>query len=208
MALEQVVSVHLVPDVATNVSFDDVTFRLTVRNGGVRVALDDDNYALVRRRSQSMPAEAAILEGQVVYEERLGEIDYERYFLIDWEDAMSHPELTFRSQPREVTRHYAAGQSIELGVENVARYRVVYPDGVEAVFERTGEASFRFNFSTGFHGDFWRDPDDTYTLRFRGDRMVSSEEAHHSQSKFIISRCKHSGNLLLILQDEAEVFLT
>ena len=205
---EQVLQVHLVHDVPTVVSFDDVTFQLTFLEDEVRVAVDDDNYALVRHGSQAVPMEAGIREDEVLEEERCGEIDYRHYFLVDWEDAMSLPELTFRIPPREVARHYAAGQSVELGLEEAASHRVVYCDGVEAVIERTGDAAFRFEFSTGFRGGFWRDPDGSYTLQFRGDCLDEPEEAGRMQSKFIVSRCKYSGNLLLILRDDATVYLS
>jgi hypothetical protein len=69
------------------------------------------------------------------------------------------------------------------------------------------DAAFRFEFSTGFRGRFWRDPDGSFTLRFHGDRLADPEDARRSQSKFIISRCKYSGNLPLILQDDATVHL-
>ena len=126
---------------------------------------------------------------------------------VDWEDAMSHPQLTFHVTPREVVRRYVRGQSIELGLIESDTYRVVYQDGVEAEFRRTGEAAFSFEFSTGFRGSFWKDPDGSYTISFRGDRLDDQDEDQKSQSKFIISRCKYSGNLLLILQDDATVYL-
>ncbi len=200
--------VRLVRCVPTVVAFDDATFTVAVGADGVRVERDPDNWAMVRRRSQRFPAEAAIVDSQVLSEERRGEIDYAHYFLVDWEDAMSLPQLTFQEPPREVVRRYAAGQSIELGLEEVALYRVVYRDAVEAAFERVGEQSFRFQFSTGFRGTFWRDPDGSCTLKFKGDRLQPTEDAVRSQSKFIVSRCKYSGNLLLILQDDATVFLS
>jgi hypothetical protein len=208
MIVEQLQQVHLVPAADTTISFDDVTFQVAIQDDEVRVALDGDNYALVRHRSQRTPAEASILVGEVLEEERRGKIDYERYFLVDWEDAMSLPLLTFQTPPKEVARHYAAGQSIELGLEDVEHYRVVYRDGVEADIERTGPDAYRFEFSSGFRGQFWKDPDGTYNLRFRGDCLEDTDEARRSQSKFIVSRCRYSGNVLLILQDEATVYLT
>lgn len=51
------------------------------------------------------------------------------------------------------------------------------------------------------------DDDDSYTIKFKGDRLDPSEEAYHSQSKFVVSRSKYSGNLLLVLQDDARVHL-
>jgi hypothetical protein len=205
---EKLRRVYLVSDVATNVAFEDATFQVAVDAGEVRVAVDEDNYATVRHRSLAIPLRTAIQERELVEEERSGDIDYAPYFLVDWEDEMSLPMLTFQQPPIDVARRYSAGQSIELGLEDVEHYRVSYADGVEAVFERTDDGAFRFEFSTGFEGGFWRDPDGSYTLRFRGDRLGSPEEAQHSQSKFIVSRSKYSGNLLLILQDDAVVHLT
>jgi hypothetical protein len=208
MISDELRQIHLVSGVETDVAFEDASFRIAVEGGEVRVAIDDDNYATVRHRLQSVPLEAAIHADQVLDEERRGDIDYGPYFVVDWEDEMSLPHLTFHTAPTEVVRRYAAGQSIELGLGEAERYRVVYRDGVEAVFERSDDAAFRFEFSTGFRGRFWRDADGSYTLKFRGDLVGDSDEAQHSQSKFVVSRCKYSGNLLLILQDDATVYLT
>jgi len=208
MISDELQQVHLVSDVTTRVAFDDAVFRIAIEGDEVRVVADDDNFATVRHRSLAVPLEAAIHAGEVIVEEQSGEIDYGRYFLVDWEDEMSLPQVTFHQPPSEVVRRYAVGQSIELGLEDVEHYRVVYRDGVEAVFEQTDDAAFRFEFSTGFKGRFWRDPDGSYTLRFHGGRLEDPEDARRSQSKFIVSRSKYSGNLLLILQDDATVYLT
>jgi hypothetical protein len=207
MAGSQLQQVRLVPTVDTVILFDDVTFQVAVQRDEVKVAVDSENYAVVRHRSQRTTAESAIMGAEVLEEEQRGVIDYGRYFLVDWEDAMSLPQLTFHVTPREVVRRYVRGQSIELGLIESDTYRVVYQDGVEAEFRRTVEAAFSFEFSTGFRGSFWKDPDGSYTISFRGDRLDDQDEDQKSQSKFIISRCKYSGNLLLILQDDATVYL-
>lgn len=63
-----------------------------------------------------------------------------------------------------VTRKYVKGGRIELGIEDVAGYRLTYSDSVEADFDRTDEATFEFKFSTGFYGSFKEMGDGSYTL--------------------------------------------
>ncbi len=110
--------------------------------------------------------------------------------------------------PLALSRRYKVGQTIELGLEDVPQYQVVYDDGVEAVFTSDGSRDFSFSFSTGFYGTFHKEPDDSFTLRFKGDRLKPEEEGIASQSKFIVSRSKYTGNLLLVFQEGATVSLT
>jgi hypothetical protein len=107
----------------------------------------------------------------------------------------------------KVERRYEKGQAIELGLEDVSEYRVVYRDGVEASFRHRDEGGFDFSFSTGFQGSFWKEPDESVTLKFKGDLLEPTAEAERSRSKFIVSRSKYSGNLILILEDAATVSL-
>ena len=200
--------IRLVSCADTTLSFDDAVFQLSTLRGCVRIALDDSNYSIVRRLPQRVPCEGKMAGDFVPHESREGAIDYERYFILDFEDEVSLPRVTFTASPRMVERRYVRGQSIELGLEDVNRYQVLYRDGVLAEFVQITPHRFEFRFSTGFYGSFWKDPDGSYTLRFRGDRMEPAEDPHCSQSKFIVSRCKYSGNLLLILQDEAVVTLS
>lgn len=199
--------IRLVSCLDTTLSFDDAVFQLSRQPDGVRIAVDDANFSIVRRVPQSVPCEGELLGVHIPQESREGAIDYSRYFIVDWDDEASLPLITFTAPPRAVERRYGKGQSIELGLEDVSRYHVRYRDGVEADFEHVGPERFRFHFSTGFYGSFWKDPDGSYTLKFRGDRMEPAEDAHRSQSKFIVSRCKYSGNLLLLLQEPASVSL-
>lgn len=199
------VHISLVSCLGTTLSFDDAVFQLSRQPDGIRIAVDDANFSIVRRVPQRVPCEGELLDALIPQESRVGAVDYSRYFIIDWDDEASLPRVTFTAPPRAVERRYARGQSIELGLEDVNRYRVRYRDGVEADFERVDPQRFEFQFSTGFYGSFWKDPDGSYTLRFRGDRMEPTEDAQRSQSKFIVSRSKYSGNLLLILQDDAVV---
>ena len=131
---------------------------------------------------------------------------HEKYFSVHW-DEVSLPELKLTAEPTRVERWYEKGQSIEFGLEDVSEYKVVYRDGVKADFRRREAGGFDFSFSTGFEGSFWKDPDGSYTLKFKGELLEPTEEAERSRSKFIVSRSKYSGNLILILEDDATVTL-
>ena len=204
---EEIGRLQVAQDVVTRVVFDEVAFQVTAQREGVRVSVDQENWAMLRHRTQVLPAEAGVLDSEMLVEERSGDIDYQHYLLVDWDDAMSPPYLSFSEPPLEIVREYARGQSIELGLEDVACYTMTYRDGVQARFERTGPWTFDFQFSTGFRGSFWRDAEGWCNLRFRGDRLESDAGRGSAQSKFIVSRCKYSGNLLLILQAGATVYL-
>lgn len=200
--------VQLVGCLDTTIAFEDATFKITCSGNAIRVALDDsENCVTITQRSQTFKTESSIAGKFVLDEETQGEIDYSRHFSIHWEEHLCPPQLMFAVSPRAIVRRYQAGQHIELGLEDIPEYRVVYRDGVEATFRRTGSAAFDFSFSTGLYGAFWKDPDGSYTLKFKGERLEATEEPQHSQSKFIVSRSKYSGNLLLILQDDAAVYL-
>ncbi len=192
----------------TRIVFEDRVFEVTRRRNRIKIAIDDDNYVIVGLKDQQVPYKANILGGFVpVEEERRGEIDYSRYFSVHWGDDFSVPDLYFAVKPQEIAREYDRGQYIELGLEEVSIYRVFYRDGVEASFERKDAASFEFSFSTGFYGSFEERPDGSYTLTFKGDRLRPDEDDLGSQSKFIVSRSKLTGKLLLYLRDGATVFL-
>lgn len=199
---------RMLPDVVTTVVFDDVAFQVSARRDQVRISVDPESWVVLRQRTQTLPAEAAILDSELLVEERSGDVDYQSYMLVDWEDCMSLPFLSFAVPPLEIVRQYARGQSIELGIEDVACYTVTYRDGVQARFQRTGPCTFEFEYSTGFRGSCWRDSDGWCNLRFRGDRLEPDADRGESQSKFIISRCKYSDNLLLVFQDDATVHLS
>ncbi len=199
--------IHLVPCEATILSFADVSFELRSQGQGIRIAGDGADFAEVHPENHSVPSESSVADGIISAGSRHGAIPYERYFLVDWEDHVAHPQVTFTVPPARVIRRFAEHGALELGLEDVTRYRVTYDDGVEAVIDRVGPASYRIVFSTGLTGAFWKDADGSYTMRFRGDRLGPSEEASRSQSKFIVSRCKYSGNLLLLLQEPASVAL-
>jgi len=193
--------------VATTIEFEDVAFLIVFDNNSIRISRNKDNFTVIKLINQQVSYKATILGGFALEEKKNGEIDYMKYFLVNWDDDMSIPELHFRKAPRMVTRQYKVGQKIELGIEDIKKYRVAYRDGVEARFERENSNGFKFSFSTGFYGMFWKDPDGAYNLKFWGDRLKPGEDDYRSQSKFIVSRSKFTGNMLLILQDNAMVDL-
>lgn len=205
MPAHELSSICLVPNVRTTIAFDDTAYEVSTAPQSVTIRVDADNAVTISPKNQRTSLEASITGGLVLIEEVTGQVNYKRDFLLSWDDEDRLPELRFQRPPNEIVRSYSRGQSIELGLEDVASYRVRYRDGIEASFERTGPEGFKFSFSTGFYGSFWKEPDDSYTLKFKGDRLAPGEDAERSQSKFIISRSKHSGNLLLILQEDASV---
>ncbi|MCP4899090.1 MAG: hypothetical protein GY906_19145 [bacterium] len=205
-------TVRLAKCKTTILAFSSNRFRVTYRDNRIRIVVDNDNdndndnYVTVGQKDQHVAYKAQLLGGMVLEEERKGDVAFEESFYIDWEDEMDLPTLVLKQPATDIIREYVTGQRIELATEDVSEYRVVYGDGVEAIFERI-EGGFDFSFSTGFYGSFWRDEDDSYTIKFKGDRLKPTEEAYHSQSKFVVSRSKYSGNLLLVLQEEARVHL-
>jgi len=199
-------SVLLVECLSTTLDFGDASFDVTRAGGEVTLARDARNKVVIRQKSGLYGSESSIEGGVVLAEEKTGNVDYERYLSVHW-DEMSLPELKLSSAPVKVERRYDKGQSIELGLEDVSEYRVVYRDGVEASFQRRDAGGFDFSFSTGFQGSFWKEPDDSYVLKFKGGLLEPTEEAERSRSKFIVSRSKYSGFLLLLLEDAATVSL-
>lgn len=199
--------VKLVSCERITITMADRTYEVIYRDNMIRVSENDNSYAMIRLKSQQVAYKATILGSVVLEEKKRGGIDFHRHFTVSWENEISFPELEFKKTPRALSRRYTAGQSIELGLEDVPQYQVVYDDGVEASFTREGSGGFSFTFSTGFYGSFQKEPDDSFTLRFRGDRLNPDEEGYTSQSKFIVSRSKYTGNLLLVLQEGATVSL-
>lgn len=201
-------SIRLVKCDSMNVEFGDSSFEVSFRNQIIKIKKDPLNFSLVRLKSQQVPYKATILGGFTISEDETGNTGYRDYFHIDWEDDMSLPDLSLRRTPHAITRIYHKGQWIELGSEEVSRYHVIYRDGVEADFDRKNNNKFNFSFSTGFYGQFEELEDGSYTMTFRGDRLMPGEDDYHSHSKFIVSRSKHTGKLLLFLQDNAIVHIS
>lgn len=197
--------ISLVRCEGTTLEFEDASFEITSSADQVTITRDRNNYAVLTEATQSIPYESTVSANVAINERKEGEIEYTTYFVVQWEDDIALPKLSFQRSPRRLERRYEAGQSIELGIEPVSRYHIVYADGVEANFVRSSPDRFDFSFSTGFYGSCWKEPEGSCTIRFRGDRLKPTEEAYRSQSKFIVSRSKYSGNLILILQDAATV---
>ncbi len=191
----------------TSLVFDSAVFVLQACDDRVRITDGHQGEAILEKKNQQVPYKAVILGSVVLAEEITAPIDYARYFTIDWSDELAPPEVIFARSPTEIGRHYAKGGRIELGIENVGGYHILYADGVEADFDRTGDRAFGFAFNTGFYGSFEEIGDGAYTLTFKGDRLDPEEDELRSQSKFVISRSKYSGNLVLVLQEDAKVLL-
>jgi hypothetical protein len=199
-------SVLLVECLSTTLEFGDATFDVAGAGGEITIARDAQNKVVIRQKSGLYGSESSIEGGVVLAEEKTGDAGYEEYFSVHW-DETSLPELKLGATPVMVERRYEKGQSIEFGLEDVSEYRVIYRDGVEAGFQRRDAGGFDFSFSTGFEGSFWKEPDESYTLKFKGELLEPTEEAERSRSKFVVSRSKYSGNLILILEDAATVSL-
>ena len=203
----QIGRIRLVECDSTTIIFEEKAFMITYGDGRIFIARDADNFAIISLVDQHFDY-AADVGGFATSEKVKGQIDYSRHLTIDWEDDMSVPEVSFKTAPVEVTRNYSKGQFIELGTECVNTYHIIYRDGVEAWFSQEAGGSFKFRFSTGFAGSFQEMPDGSYNMTFKGDRLEPGEDELRSQSKFILTRSKYTGKLMLILQEGAMVHLS
>ena len=172
-------SVLLVECLTTMVDFDDASFEVGSSGGTVTVARDARNKVVIRQKSGLYGSESSIEGGVVLAEEKTGDAGYEKYFSLHW-DEVSLPELKLTAAPAKVERRYEKGQSIELGLEDVSEYGVFYRDGVKASFRHRDSGGFDFSFSTGFQGSFWKDLDESYTLKFQGELLEPTREAERS----------------------------
>ena len=197
----------LLPCFSAHIEFTDIAFDVVQCDAELTISIDEDNYIVVTLVNQQVAYKANILGGFSFSEEVHGEIDYKNYLRIEWPDDQSVPDLVFNIPPVSVNRNYQKGQKIELGIEEVSSYHVVYRDNVTADFIRTGDQAYDFSFSTGFRGNIWKEPDGSHLIRFKGIRLDADEDGYISESKFIISRSKYTDNLILILQDDATVYL-
>jgi len=199
--------INVIANVNTTITFPDEDFEVIRKKNKICIIKDKDNCVDVSLVNQQVSYKATILGGYALSEEKKGHTRYNRYFYLDWEDDLSIPQINFRTDPVEVAREYVKGQWIELGIEDVNRYDVKYHDEVDAEFIRNEDNGFSFNFSTGFYGSFWSEDDGSYMLKFKGDKLKPGEDDLKSQSKFIVSRSKYTGKLLLFLQENATVIL-
>jgi hypothetical protein len=191
----------------TVVEFGETAFEIIYCSDLIKVALDEENVAVITLKNQQVPYEDTISDDFALSVKKSGSIDYLKYFDIIWPNELSTPELVFYREPTQVHRHYEKGQRIELGIEPVSGYDVAYEDGVTARFSQSSPGFWEFSFSTGFYGSFKKEEDGSYSIRFKGLPADPDEDEHKSESKFILSRSRYTNNLLLILQDNAEVAL-
>lgn len=195
-------------NVPVTIAIDEKLYEIAFAKSKIRISLDDENYVTLTQVSQKLSHKASTLGGFTLSEETNGDVDYKDKFNIYWDEDSFLPELEFKKPPVMISRKYKKGQSIELGLEEVSRYQMLYQDGVEARFTRREDSGFSFTFSTGFYGSFHKEKDDSYTLKFKGNRLKPGENAYRSQSKFVVSRSKYTGNLLLFMQEDAVIDLT
>ncbi len=197
----------LFPSFSARIKFSDIAFNVVLRDNVLTISIDDHRYVDITLKNQQVAYKANILGGFSLSEKTVGDINYQNYFRIDWDDELLTPDIIFSIEPLEIKREYKKGQKLELDIEAVGSYHVVYKDGVTADFIHTGEHAYDFSFSTGFHGNFWQDSDGTHSIRFKGIRLDADEDGYSSESKFIFSRSKYTDHLILIMQDDATVYL-
>jgi len=196
----------LVDCLTTHVKFGDERFSIMCCKSKTRIERDSENFAIITLINQEVPYKATILGGYALSEEITGEVNYKKWFHITWEDEDSMPSLVFHQAPSEIKREYEKGQKIELGIEDVRHYHVIYQDEITADFIRKTPGEYDFFFSTGFSGSIRKDTDGTHSIQFKGI-PVDPEDDHRSESKFILTRSRYSDNLLLVLQDKATVLI-
>jgi hypothetical protein len=204
---EKISNLPLLNCFATRLEFGEHHFEMIFCDDKIKISRDTENFALVTLKNQQVPYKANILGGFAFSEEIFGTIDFKSFFYFLWPDDHAVPEIEFFQKPSGIIREYAKGQKIELGIEDISRYHVIYHDGVTADFNRIDQNSWDFCFSTGFDGSFKTETDGTHSIRFKGIRLDADEDGYKSESKFIISRSRFTNNLLLILQDHATVLL-
>ncbi len=192
----------------TEVDFGLLRFRMTFARGQLRIEQDPDNFTLVNLKDQRVAYKVQLLGSVVLEEQTTGTVDWQSCFDLEWEDDAAAPEVVFRKTPTRIVRFYEKGQAIELGVEPATQYEVTYDDGVGARFVRREEGKgFDFQFSTGFHGSFWKEDDGSWMMRFKGDRLSWEDDGKDAQSKFLVSRSKFTDNLMLYFWRGAQVTL-
>jgi hypothetical protein len=192
----------------TTFQFEEQSYDIVYCDPEVRIAIDESNYAIITLKDQRVPYESAIMNGSSISVQKTGDIDYHQHLDVTWTDEKERPEVIFLKEPVKIIRKYQEGQRIELGIEDISRYHMEYQDGVTCDFDRVAPWTYNFSFSTGFYGSFKKEEDGSHTIRFKGLPMEPDDAGYVSESKFIITRSKYTNNLLLVLQDKAEVTLT
>lgn len=193
--------------ISTTLFFGDEYFEIIYCNSEITISKNSGNYAVIKLLNQQVPYKANILGGFAFDEEITGTIDYKPFFDIYWPDDVSLPEAEFQVTPDKIKREYDKGQKLEMGVEDVTRYHVIYQDEVTADIVYLEPGAYDFKFSTGLHGSFRKDPDGSHSIKFKGIRLDADEDGYNSESKFIFSRSKYTDNLILVMQDKATVIM-
>jgi hypothetical protein len=192
----------------TELGFGLTSFTVEFADGRLRIERDPENFTLVTLKDQRVAYKVQLLGSIVLEEETTGSVGWHDFFRIEWEDDAAAPELVFDKPPTRIVRTYEKGQAIELGVEPAGQYEVTYDDGVGALFSRRGDGKgFDFSFSTGFHGSFWKEEDDSWMMKFKGNRLSWEDDGKDAQSKFLVSRSKFTDNLMLYFWHGAKVTL-
>lgn len=197
----------LLPCFSTLLEYPDLAFLVRQCDDILTIHLDDSNFAEVTLTNQQVTYKTNILGGFSLSEMVVGEINYKDYFRIEWPNDQSVPELVFKEIPVSIQREYEKGMNLEFGIEDVQCYQVMYKDNVLAEFNKKSDHAYDFNFNTGFDGSFWKEPDGSHLIRFKGLRQNSELDDDNYESKFIISRSKYTDNLILILREDALVRL-
>ncbi len=200
-------NIRLLNGCPTYVEFKGIKLEILYRNSIIKIFKNENNYSNISLKDQHVSYKARILGSYSLSEDKTGNLDYKKYFMIYWGDDQLIPELSFNKIPLKIWREYKKGHNIELGVEEISCYRIIYNDKVSADFIRKDAASYDFSFSTNFNGTIWKDPDGSHLIKFKGIRLDADKDGYNEESKFLISRSKYTDNLILILQDDASVYL-
>jgi hypothetical protein len=197
----------LLPCFSSRINFSSVEFDVVQCDESLTIALDEANYVVITLKNQQVAYKSKIMGGFSFSEQVVGKCNYKSYFRIEWPDDQTVPELVFLKPPIAIQRKYHKGMNIEFGIEDVLKYRIIYQDKVTAEFRRINDQTYKYNYSTGFEGKLSIESDGSHIIRFKGVTALKGNDGHISESKFILSRSKYTDNLILILQDDATVYL-
>jgi len=197
----------LLPCFSSKIKFPSAVFDVVQCDEILTISLNEANYAVITLKNQQVAYKSNILGGFSFSEQIVGNCEYSSYFRIVWADDQAVPELIFQKPPITIQRYYHKGMNIEFGIEEVQNYQITYRDEVTADFKRINDHTYQYNFSTGFTGELSIETDGSHIVRFKGEPAEIPSDGYISESKFIISRSKYTDNLILILQDDATVFL-
>ncbi len=96
----------------TLVHFKGAVFEIIYCKSAIKIALDEDNYAVLTLKNQQVYEEGDIHGSFAISEKKAGTIKYKDYFDIQWLDELSIPEMAFFQQPLKIVREYDKGQHI------------------------------------------------------------------------------------------------